>query len=221
MPRIRLIALLVLFAVPQLAHAEPYTPPTLLASYTTTLVFAPGQDALYTGVHGYYDDMTGTMTDVFSYAHLPTAIDGFIDSQSSEIRFAGQSKESYYFTGSAPIPGSPNDTDAFLVKFTLTDLASGQSGELQFPAVAVLNSALPAELRGESNLYAGYSSSASALVLGANRYEFRFHGGDTDSNAWLFADVSVTAATPEPGTMAMAGMGIISLFGLRRRLRLK
>jgi hypothetical protein len=203
----------------QAVHAEPYTPPTIYASYTTTLIMAPGQDKLYTGAEKYYDETTDTMVDVYSYAYLPSAIDGLIDSSGNQIRFAGQSKESYFFTDSPPVPGSPNDTNQFRVQFTITDLASGETGVLGFDAVAVLSSALPAELRGESGLYAAYSSSASAIHLGANRYEFLFDGGHSDSGAWLFATVSVTAATPEPATLVMAGVGLLSAFGVRRRIK--
>jgi len=110
---------------PMTLLAEPLPPGVPIATYTTTLLYATGQTALYHGPSQFDNEFTNTTFTVHGYTYLPGTMNGTIDSPSSEIRLAGQLKGSYFFDSTAPTPGSPNDTNRFVLRVEVMDLASG------------------------------------------------------------------------------------------------
>jgi hypothetical protein len=109
--------------------------------------------------------------------------------------------------------------DHFRVDFTITDRASGESGTVTAYGAG--------EIQSDPMLFDFvlwwhvFEWSDQELTLGGNRYQIHFTTppelGDAPT---LSADVTVgpAAATPEPGTFALAGLGLGAVFA-RRRLR--
>jgi hypothetical protein len=109
----------------------------------------------------------------------------------------------------------------FVSDLTITDFASGESGKVTvFGTGKYLGDDLLLDRRVMLELGAG--SDRRELTLGGNRYDIAYSivQGEDDRISTLVADVTVspTAATPEPGTLALAGLGLCGL-GLVRRLR--
>ncbi|MFO0796018.1 MAG: PEP-CTERM sorting domain-containing protein [Gemmataceae bacterium] len=112
----------------------------------------------------------------------------------------------------------------FGVDVTVTDRASGQAGTATFGGVGweqltqdldhigwLLSRRSHAELRGETQL---------ALTLGGTDYVVGLRAVDRDGIVDFFAEVRAggVTATPEPGTLALAGLGVAAIgLGGRRR----
>ena len=100
----------------------------------------------------------------------------------------------------------------------VTDAASGETGHLSFDLTAWLLTALPQSTSSEL-VFGG--DGGGTLDLGGNRYDLRLSGSDGDSGQYVGADLTVgpAAATPEPGTLALAGLGLGAVGLLRARRR--
>jgi hypothetical protein len=111
---------------------------------------------------------------------------------------------------------APASDPTFLVTFTLTDLASGQSGTIEYVGrggVATDGLYPPRVLFSGS-----MGPNETTLVLGRNRYWVRAIGGlpeELEDPASVGVLVEATANTPEPATLALGGIGF-ALLGLRR-----
>lgn len=105
----------------------------------------------------------------------------------------------------------------FELRVAITDTASGESGAAVwtgFFTSTFTDGWPPNEL--VLNLT---SPSYQRLMLGATRYEldlnstYAIYGGNGDVTAYVQMS---PASTPEPGTLALAGIGLFGVFGLRR-----
>ncbi|VTU01952.1 : VPEP [Gemmataceae bacterium] len=130
---------------------------------------------------------------------------------------------------SRPEPGSYEAEYAFDINVRLTDAASGQSAVLTFAGgYSSMWSYQPGDDPNtwrwdyESSMFGDFWDGRE-VVLGTTRYVVRAYGGG--GGQFPFGDMDVraefvpTAATPEPGTLALAGIGLGA--GLLRVRRLK
>ncbi|HJZ56416.1 MAG TPA: PEP-CTERM sorting domain-containing protein [Gemmataceae bacterium] len=120
-----------------------------------------------------------------------------------------------------PVASAPASDPTFLVTFTLTDLASGQSGTIEYvgrAGVATDGNYPPLVL-----FSADMTPETTELKLGRNRYRVTAIGGlpdEIEEPAVVGVSVAATADTPEPGTLALGGVGfaLTGLLRVRRRL---
>jgi hypothetical protein len=121
-----------------------------------------------------------------------------------------------------PLTGAPN---TFRLDLTIRDRASGQTGTLTFNGHAwedIQFGGWNESLMLSRHVHTILSTTGEQdLTLGGNTYHVSVWALDHQSgNSFLEADVTVgaTNATPEPGTLALAGLGI-GLVGVRLRRR--
>lgn len=198
-----------LLVTPQLASAGP-----IGWSYQTSIIASPDHGRLYAGSDVYYlPDESGTMT-LYGFVELPYVFSGSETGSVSNVRLAGVSKAAYEYRDEPP---GPNGLDAVYLRVEVTDTASGQTASADLYLSAYLLSALPGEIRAEAYINARGDLS---FVLGENRYDIAVTDGYTESGSWISASVTVTpAATPEPGTLALAGLGLAAVGAIRSRRR--
>jgi hypothetical protein len=126
-----------------------------------------------------------------------------------------------------PDPGSFEARYEFTIAVTITDLASGQSGMQEFSGSYVSMWMYQPEEVNNPNAWRwewaaflfGDEQSWRTLQLGNNQYDFRAFGAASGSFPYgeLNVDIHPTvAATPEPGTLALAALGLGAI-GLRIR----
>lgn len=128
---------------------------------------------------------------------------------------------------SSPEPGSYETSYSFVVNVRLTDAASGQSAVLGFggwysamwsPQVDTDELDWDSEQSGFGDVWDGRE-----VVLGTTRYVVRAYGGG--SGMFPFGDMDVraelvpTSGVPEPGTLALAGIGLGAALLRARRLK--
>lgn len=140
----------------------------------------------------------------------------------------------FYWAGTAdPPPAFPIDPQ-FVASITITDAASGESGTASIFGQATSRDAwlgAPADVNlPDVGQMWGDPSWVQELTLGGNRYRVVFgerktnprDGGPFVGGMWdaldVVADVRVLpAGVPEPGTLALAAVGLAGLAGVRRR----
>jgi hypothetical protein len=197
----RLCCALALIAAPQLAAAGPVT-----WNYHTEVTYAQ---------------------DYGSKFVVTFAPDGTISTEPGEQSFAWL----FNSTGvSRPDPGSYEARYEFTVAVTLTDLASGQSGTVGFDgSYSSMWMYQPEDANNPNAWRWEYEASNfgdfwswRTLHLGNNQYDIRGYGGGSGTFPFgeMNVDVHPTAATPEPTTLALAGLGLCGM-GVARRLRKK
>lgn len=128
------------------------------------------------------------------------------------VRVATAGKGGYTLSEFTPIDA--RDT-VFTLTLTLTDAASGTSGDLTFtgrPALLV-----GPDLGSPAEVTLGFEGPGSGSVtLGGRRYDVTLGTDESDSGSYLTADVTCTHETPEPATLALAAVGLLGAAGGRR-----
>jgi MYXO-CTERM domain-containing protein len=114
----------------------------------------------------------------------------------------------------------------FEVTLSLTDVASGQAGTLTFAAtgweelVQDVDNPFSGILLSRTSHATVTGAAGQTLTLGGTEYHVALRVQTNGDNADLVADVraGAVAATPEPTSLALAGLGLGAL-GLTRRRR--
>jgi hypothetical protein len=134
-------------------------------------------------------------------------------------------------TGSSrPEPGSYKAEYSFAVRVTITDHASGESGTLSFPGWYSSMWSYPASERDNPDRWRwdwevsdfGDTWNSQGFVLGRTAYTVRAFGGGQGqfpNGEMVVRTDSLPVATPEPGTLALAGFGLLPLAGTVARRR--
>jgi PEP-CTERM motif len=118
------------------------------------------------------------------------------------------------YAAEPPDPWALSRPTYFRLEATITDTASGQSQALDY------------SVRGTGQLFAATGTGIVSLwteegtdtfVLGGNRYTARAVARESESAAHLeLAVTAEPAATPEPGSLLLAGVGLAGLGFVRR-----
>ena len=151
---------------------------------------------------------------VHIYGTMPEGLLPVGAGSQSNILLATHSKQSYWYDY-AP-PSNPAATNQVPYIVWVTDHASGESGFLKFDLSAYYLTGLPTTDYGEV-VFGG--SGGGSLVLGGNRYDLEFNTSDGDEGTYITANLTVApvAATPEPGSLALAGFGLVAVLAPRLR----
>lgn len=204
------------------AHAGPLP----AWSYTTTFAGDRGHEHLYTGFGSRFDsyapDGMRYYTGYATIAAVPG--DGSLAGPATVRVGAGGTSTGFIWDHSPSPYIDPSELDThFHASLTITDESSGESAT--FSAVGTA---------GSSDSYRGLPVSFSVspdgpveYTLGDHRYrvdwwEVRYdwrEARDHPERAWeesfVLADVHALPATPEPATLTLAALGLVSVAGLR------
>jgi hypothetical protein len=152
---------------------------------------------------------------VHAYGQLPEVLTATGTGPQTYIQLGAQSKQAYRFDTT---PADPSPGNRALFRVWVTDVASGETGHLSFFVTAYLLTGLP--FTDSSEMVFG-GEGGGTLLLGGNRYDVALKASDGDEGTYVSADLVVApaTATPEPGTMALAGLGLAAVGLLRARRR--
>lgn len=118
----------------------------------------------------------------------------------------------------------PADQTFAMNKFTLDyAFADGDSqSETYHGSVEGSISASGIFTSGTGNFWIGLNHT-DTVQLGNRKAKVRFWGSNNESHSTIFMDVTDVVETPEPGTLALAGIGLAGLAGfkLRRKARVR
>lgn len=158
----------------------------------------------------------GAPTTMMAIAPMPTGMTATaMTGDATGLRVATASKSGY--TLGELFPADARDS-VFTVTLSLTDAASGQTGELVFTGLPTLTLGPAVDSPGALTL--GFEGSGvQSVTLGGLRYDVRLGTGGSDTESYLTADVTCTHDAPEPATLALAAVGLLGAAGLRMRRR--
>ncbi len=138
------------------------------------------------------------------------------------------------FGGTTPLSVQPGTGGAstpefrqsrFALNVQITDTTSSQVGVARFTGVAGIGSTRTPTGSMEWDLFSiSFDQSSEQLMLGGNTYNVTATGAHGDTPSGVTGTIGVNAGTsaqsPEPGTLALAGIGIAALvgFAIRRKV---
>jgi hypothetical protein len=192
------------------------SPPHWTLSAAVTQVYGDGR--LYLGTFNFPDGaLDGGPGAVLGTAALPTGLGTTqFMGDAANVRVASVGKGSYTLTDDALKRALPVMDTVFTLKLTVTDTASGAAGDLTFTGRPIL--LLGPTRSSPHELALGFDGAGTgSLTLGGRRYEVSLDTAESDSGSYLVADVSPARGTPEPATLALAGVGLLGVVVLRRR----
>jgi hypothetical protein len=151
---------------------------------------------------------------VHAYGQLPEGLLPVGAGSQNYINLGVQSKQAYRLDTAPPTNPALDNKVRFDV--WVTDHASGETGYLSFMLSAFLLTGN--SIDGYNELVFG-GEGGGTLFLGENRYDVQLKTGDSESNTWVYADLTVAPiSAPEPGTFALGALGLCAL-GAARRVR--
>ncbi|HJZ58912.1 MAG TPA: PEP-CTERM sorting domain-containing protein [Gemmataceae bacterium] len=128
-----------------------------------------------------------------------------------------------------PEPGSHEVTYSFAIRVTITDEASGEFATFSFPGFYSSVWSYPPQDRDNPDRWrldseaAGFGDDQkeSSVTLGDHVYVVQAHsnGPGRYPDGVMLVDLDPSAITPEPGTLALAGVGFGAVGLLRARRR--
>ena len=104
----------------------------------------------------------------------------------------------------------------FVVKVTILDESSGHAADLEYTASGSSNGFF---LSGMGVVNLDVESRIHMFELGRNRYTIQARVRESESTAHIELDIEATHHNPEPGTLALAGLGLVGLATRRLRYR--
>jgi hypothetical protein len=201
-------ALLTLILLPQLASAGPIEWDFRITSRTD-----PPGDRVYLGEYQLRFGPSDPQS-VYVFTGRPAGGSGSTSGSVTNMVVAGTGKQDWEFTTRPG--GGPTE---FEFRFDITDRASGESGSAVYTVRPSFSNGFPDTYYGEVSIWI---DEQATFDLGGNRYDLVLRTIEDASSHFIMADVTVTpsATTPEPGTLALAGVGLAPLIGaFVRRLR--
>lgn len=185
-------------------------------SYSTSIVGVNGNFNLNLGVHQFIIDDGTTASGPFDFyvtQPLPQAFNAPLsfDGSATEIRLATMSNHGGTEVSQTPPTVAADD----MFKLTMTIYGSGLQvatfdfyGRVQLLAGSTLSDPMYLEIVGDGHAH---------TTLNGSHFDIRVYGGNTDTGTQFLADVTVTTGTPEPGTLALAAIGLGAIgFRFRR-----
>lgn len=130
-----------------------------------------------------------------------------------------------------PVPGEYEARYAFTIAVTVTDLASQEAATVNFQGAYSSMWFYPPEEANNPNAWRWEYEASSfgdfwngqEVTLGGNRYTLRGQGGGNGLFPFgeLAVEIAPAVGTPEPGTFALAGLGLTAIGVTRVRRRVK
>lgn len=188
-------------------------------TFRTVIETAPGQTELYLGTTAPVAGAAalGQPDAVHAYASLPAGTSGSMTGDGT-ITLASLSKSAYRLDEAAPGSGAVL-TDSFRILLEITDGRSGIRGYTPINGRGELLDGFADGGPPEAVLKAG---GAGIMQIAGTRYEYTWRDSASDSVSRVEAVVRVTGSatvtTPEPATLALAGLGL-GVIGVRRLRR--
>jgi hypothetical protein len=214
-PRAAWAAFLVTLLIPQFASAGP-----IGWGYTARFEGDENPDLIYLGTHARPD---ATEPDGFRhgiiYGTLITPNGSGAYSGPARFRIGQLSNSGVgvlWYDGGSPPPGGLSI--GFRADLAVRDTATGQTGVFTvYGSGGITNDPMMSSFAVSLSLD---GNADQEQVIGGSRYRVHFDAvADPDGGAGVVADVQPVAATPEPGTLALAGLGLGVIGSRLRRKR--
>jgi hypothetical protein len=198
---------LTLVLLPQLAAAGP-----IEWDFSVTSRTDPPGEHVYLGEYQ-LNFGPGDPVTVYVLTGRTGGASGSLSGSVSDMVVGGTGKQDWEYVHTPP-ESRPTEYE---FRFDITDRASGESGSAVYTIRPSFSHGFPDTHYGEVSIRL---DEQATFNLGGNRYDLALHTHEDETGALILADVTVTpgAATPEPGTLALAGVGL-GAAGLVRRLR--
>jgi hypothetical protein len=113
-------------------------------------------------------------------------------------------------------PWALNRPTTFLVRVTILDEASGAAADLEYNASGTSNGLF---LTGTGVISLTVASRIDEFVLGGNHFTVQTRFRESESAGHIELDIDAVHPNPEPGTLALAGIGLFGALGWRLRRR--